>query len=90
MGIIAQRKYLPTRMCVSCRERMAQNELLRLQCIEGSINKFQKSGRSFYLCNDCLSQEKRVAKALMRQCRSGDKDKLMNKLKEIIADGRKS
>jgi len=26
----------------------------------------------------------------MRQCRSSDKDKLMNKLKEIIADDRKS
>jgi len=82
---MAKEFYLPTRMCVSCRERDTQNNLLRLQCIEGSIEVFQKSGRSFYLCNNCLCQEKKVIKALMRQCRGGDKDKFMNKLKEIIA-----
>ncbi len=48
------------------------------------------NGRSFYLCKDCISQEKKVLKALMRQCKSGDKDRLMNKLKEIIPDDRKS
>jgi len=82
--------HLPIRMCVSCREREIQDKLYRLQCIDGSIEKFKKSGRSFYLCNNCLYQEKKVLKALMRQCRGGDKDKFMNRLKEIITDGRKS
>lgn len=82
---MAKEFYLPTRMCISCRERVAQNNLLRLQCIDGSIEVFQKNGRSFYLCDNCLCQEKKVIKALMRQCKSGDKDKFMNKLKEIIA-----
>ena len=82
--------HLPIRMCVSCRERDTQNNLYRLQCIEGSIDIFNKNGRSFYVCNECLNQEKKVFKALMRQCRGGDRDKFMNKIKEIITDGRKS
>ena len=90
LDIMAKKFHSPTRMCISCRERDEQSELLRLQCIEGSIETFQKVGRSFYLCENCLCQDKKVIKTLMRQCRSGDKDKLMNKLKEIIADDRKS
>ncbi|MBA3027079.1 MAG: hypothetical protein FP820_11855 [Sulfurimonas sp.] len=77
-------------MCISCRERDAQNNLYRLQCIDGSVEIFQGCGRSFYLCRNCFCQEKKVYKALMRQCRSNDKDKLMIKLKEIITDDRKS
>ena len=87
---MAKKFNLPTRMCVSCRQRETQNNLLRLQCIEGELVKFSKQGRSFYLCNDCLDQEKRVVKSLMHQCRGGKKDIHMNKLKEIIADDRKS
>jgi len=87
---MAKKLHLPTRMCLSCRERSSQNALLRLQCIDGSIERFSGSGRSFYLCKNCLDQEKKVLKALMRQCRSGDRDKFMNKLKEIITDDRES
>jgi len=47
-------------------------------------------GRSFYICENCLNEEKRVIKAIMRQCRSGQKDKFTSRLKEIIADDRKS
>jgi predicted RNA-binding protein YlxR (DUF448 family) len=80
----------PIRMCISCRKRVIQNELLRLQCRDSQIEVFEGSGRSFYICQNCISEEKKVIKALMRQCRSGDRDKFMNKLKEIIADDRKS
>jgi predicted RNA-binding protein YlxR (DUF448 family) len=80
----------PLRMCVSCRDRSAQNKLLRLQCIDGSIEIFKGSRRSFYLCQNCIFEEKKVLKALMRQCKSANKDKFTNKLKEIIADDRKS
>ncbi|MEA2098811.1 MAG: hypothetical protein U9P72_01635 [Campylobacterota bacterium] len=80
----------PTRMCISCRVREIQNKLLRLQHIDGSLESFGGKGRSFYICENCLAQEKKLSKALMRQCRSGDKNKLMNRLKEIIADDRKS
>ena len=79
---------IPLRMCISCRQRDSQSNLLRLQCIDGNIDLFNGRGRSFYLCKNCLEQEKKLSKALMRQCRSGEKDKLMNKLKEIITDDR--
>jgi predicted RNA-binding protein YlxR (DUF448 family) len=67
-----------------------QTELFRLQCIDGSLKIYEGKGRSFYLCMDCINQEKKVLKSLMRQCKSGQKDKFMNKLKEIITDDRKS
>ncbi len=80
----------PTRMCISCRERNSQDSLIRLQYINASLEAYSGSGRSFYLCKDCLSQEIKAVKSLMRQCKSGDKDKIMNRLKEIITDDRKS
>ena len=80
--------HIPLRMCILCRQRDSQSNLLRLQCIDGNIDQFKRRGRSFYVCKNCLKEEKKLSKALMRQCRSGDKDKLMNKLKEIITDDR--
>jgi len=87
---MAKNFHQPIRMCVSCRDRKAQPELLRLSCVDGSLEKFQGVGRSFYLCKSCLSVEKKISKSLMRQCRSNEKDKFMNRLKEIITDDRKS
>jgi uncharacterized protein len=78
------------RMCVSCRERQLQKLLIRLQCREGLLETFSNSGRSFYVCNDCAHDEKRIVKALMRQCKSGNKDKILFGLKEIITDDRES
>ncbi len=80
----------PLRMCISCRDRIVQSKLLRLQCIDNTIEVFKGNGRSFYICDNCILLDKKVLKALMRQCKSGDRDKFMNKLKEIIADDRKS
>lgn len=80
----------PIRMCATCRQRVIQNELLRFQCVDGSLQRFVGSGRSFYLCKNCIEDEKKVLKTLMRQCKSGDRDRFTNKLKEIIADDRKS
>lgn len=78
------------RMCISCRERQEQKLLVRLQCKEGLLEAFNNTGRSFYICNDCLNNEKKIIKALMRQCKSGEKERLVNRLKEIITDDRKS
>ncbi len=87
---MAKKFHQPTRMCLSCRERNEQQNLLRLQCKDGEISSFNGVGRSFYLCQDCLKEDKKIIRALMRECRGGDKDKHMNKLKEIITDDRKS
>ena len=85
---MAKKFYQASRMCISCRTRDIQQNMLRLQCIDGNIEIFKGLGRTFYLCNDCLEDEKKLLRSLMRQCKSSDKEKLMNKLKEIITDDR--
>ena len=90
LGIMAGKFHQPIRMCVSCRERKSQHSLIRLQCIDETIKSFSGKGRSIYFCNLCIDDEKKISKALMRQCRSSQRDKLMSKLKEIITDDRKS
>ncbi len=80
----------PLRMCISCRQRDAQINLIRLQCLDSQFSLFMGSGRSFYICKICLEDSKKVLKSLMRQCKSGDRDKFSNILKEIITDDRKS
>jgi len=85
---MAKKFHLPQRMCVSCRQRDEQSNLVRLQCIDGELDCFSGQGRSFYLCKVCLQDEKKISKSLMRTCRSNKKDNLMNKLKEIITDDR--
>ena len=85
---MAKKFLIPTRMCISCRDRHPQTTLQRLQCVEGSLLIYSGSGRSFYICKNCLFEEKKVLKALMRECRSGDKEKFTIRLKEIITDDR--
>ncbi|HOI83574.1 MAG TPA: DUF448 domain-containing protein [Campylobacterales bacterium] len=50
-------KHNPVRMCIVCRNRFLQGELKRLQYIDGNIKEFTKSGRSFYLCTECLGSK---------------------------------
>ena len=90
LDIMAKKFYQPTRMCVSCRTRSYQNNLIRLQCIDGKLESFRGVGRSFYFCHECIENDKKVLKSLMRICKTGDKEYLMNKLKESIAYERKS
>jgi len=78
------------RMCISCRQRDAQINLYRLRCENSQLSVFTGIGRSFYICKLCIDNERKISKALMRQCKSGDKTKFMNTLKEIITDDRKS
>ncbi|HIP19984.1 MAG TPA: DUF448 domain-containing protein [Sulfurimonas sp.] len=85
---MAENFHQPTRMCISCRERAIQSDLIRLRCVDGELSLFDGIGRSFYLCHTCLDDGKRLPKALMRQCRSNKREQLMNKLKEIITDDR--
>ena len=77
-------------MCIACRIRFPQNLLLRLRCVDKSLQHFSNHGRSFYLCQECLKDEKKVVKSLMRQCKMSDMASLSNQLKEIIAQNGKS
>ena len=58
------RKSKPIRMCISCRKREPQQELYRLQKVEGVLVKYQGFGRSFYLCKECLIDVKHIEKKI--------------------------
>lgn len=83
---MAKKFYRPTRMCVSCRDKKAQDELLRVRCVGRDLSLFDGLGRSFYFCKICLDDDNKIARALMKQCKSNKKDELMNKLKEIVTN----
>lgn len=57
----------PIRMCVVCKARVYQKELMRLANIDGKIVKNPKNTRSFYLCQTCLKKDEKIlTKALVR------------------------
>jgi len=77
----------PTRMCVVCRKRYAQKELLRLQCDERigfKLVSFSGQNRSFYLCDECIEKQK-FGRYLLKICKT-DKEKIINQLKELVLD----
>jgi len=84
---MARKLNKPERMCVGCRERLAQNQMLRLQCIEKKLFAYKNSGRSFYLCDECIDSKK-IARTLARVCKSGELEILLSQLREIIIDVR--
>ena len=57
-----------TRMCVVCRDRLSQAEMLRLQCKENDVIKFSGMGRSFYICKDCIN-DKKLDKIIQKICK---------------------
>jgi len=54
------KKSQPIRMCIMCRKREYQSSLFRLQLIDGLIVPYSGSGRSFYLCSECISNPKKI------------------------------
>lgn len=57
----------PIRMCVVCRVRAKQHELMRLALVGGEIVKNPKNTRSFYLCQNCQQKDRKILeKALAR------------------------
>ena len=53
------------RMCVVCRERLLQKDMLRFQCKNREVIPFLGTGRSFYICKECL-ESKNLAKNLAK------------------------
>lgn len=51
-------KKKPVRMCVVCKKRDTQENLHRLQCKNGKLIFFEGTGRSFYVCDECLKNKK--------------------------------
>lgn len=64
-------------MCVFCRIRSRQTEMIRLQCnFQKELVLFTGSGRSFYLCHNCIN-EKNIVKKVERYCKSKENIKEM-------------
>ena len=54
------KKSQPIRMCIACRSRHPQNTLIRLKLSGKEVVAFDGLGRSFYLCDECIKNEKKV------------------------------
>ena len=54
------KKSQPTRMCIACRSRHPQNTLIRLKHEGNEVVAFDGKGRSFYLCDVCVKNEKKI------------------------------
>jgi predicted RNA-binding protein YlxR (DUF448 family) len=82
------RKNEPIRMCVTCRVRKLQKELIRLQHKDNSIVPYSGQGRSLYLCSVCSSKDKKV-RSLIKRFRLSNRDyeRLVEYLKELDNNG---
>ncbi len=78
----------PIRMCIACRVRQLQKELIRLQQSRDNIFPYSGKGRSFYLCRICSQNEKKV-KGLIKRFRlsTGDSERFVKYLKELDKNG---
>jgi predicted RNA-binding protein YlxR (DUF448 family) len=75
----------PTRMCIACRAKEPQNDLIRLQLQEKQIVPYSGAGRSFYLCRSCAINTKKmygIAKRL-----GIEHEDLLTILKEFVIYG---
>ena len=75
------KKLQPIRMCIACRSRHPQNTLIRLKLSGKDVVAFDGVGRSFYLCDVCVNNEKKV-KGLVKRFKQDAKQftKLLTKL----------
>jgi len=78
-------KSKPFRMCIACRNRFIQSELLRLQCKDGHLKPYSGAGRSFYICKGCLDDKNR--KAILKRVSNICKKSVKITELESIIDG---
>ena len=74
----------PTRMCITCRSRHPQNTLIRLKQEDDEIVAYDGKGRSFYLCDVCVTNEKKI-KGLVKRFKQ-DEERFMELLKVLTKD----
>lgn len=80
----------PIRMCIACKARLPQFQLLRLQVREGKLCAYNGRGRSFYVCSECADKNsKGLRKALHQKCKKLDQHILNvgKMVKEIATNG---
>ena len=72
-------------MCIACRSRHPQNTLIRLKLLGQDVTAYDGLGRSFYLCEQCIQNEKKV-KGLVKRFKQ-DTEQFTKLLKELINNG---
>jgi len=75
----------PIRMCIACRSRHPQSTLVRLRQDGKEVIAFNGEGRSFYLCLNCVKNEKKV-KGLVKRFKQNS-EQFTKLLKELIDNG---
>jgi len=79
------KKTQPIRMCISCRSRHPQNRLIRLKLEGRDVIAHNGNGRSFYLCDECSANEKKI-KGLTKRFKQNE-ERFVKLLKELINNG---
>ncbi len=79
------KKSQPIRMCIACRSRHPQNSLIRLKLEGKDVVAYDGQGRSFYLCDSCSQNEKKI-KGLTKRFKQ-DEERFVKLLKELIKNG---
>jgi len=80
------KKSQPIRMCIACRSRHPQNTLIRLKLEGKDVVAFDGRGRSFYLCDICSTNEKKI-KGLVKRFKQDEEQftKLLKKLTSTVS-----
>jgi len=76
------KKSNPIRMCISCRKRELQKKLIRLRQDGNKIDYHKGFGRSFYLCKECLLEDKHLLKKIVGRLKL-NKEKAEEFFKEL-------
>ena len=85
------KKTQPIRMCIACRSRHPQNTLIRLRQDGKEVLSYNGTGRSFYLCCECVQNEKKV-KGLVKRFKQDTEHftKLLTQLASTVSPCEKS
>ncbi|PHS33978.1 MAG: hypothetical protein COA92_02770 [Sulfurovum sp.] len=79
------KKSQPIRMCITCRTRHPQNTLIRLKLSGKEVVAHDGKGRSFYLCDMCTKNEKKI-KGLTKRFKQNT-ECFIKLLKELMNNG---
>ena len=72
-------------MCLACREKSARDILVRVEQNGSDIVNYSGVGRSFYICYNCINNEKKV-KGLAKRF-GQDRERFVKFLKELVKNG---
>lgn len=81
-------KYVPTRQCVICRERVPKPDLIRFVVVDGEVDidrTGKKDGRGAYLCGkkECLEKAQKT-KSLERHLKHPVAEQVWQSLKDDV------